>query len=271
MFKNLTRLLVSLGIISIVVMGIVYLVVATFRMDAAMPSPTTLLDIAAGIICLIWLLLILRVPWDIYFETVNVLFEMKRSIERDLEVKPERMRYVRRLRLSTGLMAVGSHLVSAAIIALLTYWTQGRVGYYFALFYIVATLFRPASRAYHFLMKQLGEIRSEIKYPREDVLKLRHDVEQVVRDIGALKDVQVKGLEENLQSLDRRLGAAEETEDKIQVELSDARSAIIRSEKSFQERIQRLSEEVERSLMKAFDNQDIVNGLSAFAKLIKQA
>jgi hypothetical protein len=38
-----------------------------------------------------------------------------------------------------------------------------------------------------------------------------------------------------------------------------------------QERIHRLSEEMERSLMKAFDNQGIVNGLSAFAILIKQA
>lgn len=271
MFKSLTRLLVSLGIISILVVGIVYLVVATFRMDAAMPSPTALLDVAAGIVCLIWLLLILRVPWDVYFETVNVLFEMKRSIERGLEVKPERMRYVRRLRLLTALIAVGSHLVSAAIIALLTYWTHGRVGYYFALFYIVATLFRPASRAYHFLMKQLGEIRNEIKYPREDVLKLLQDVKQVVRDIETLKDVQVKGLKENLQSLERRVGAAEETEGKIEVDLSNIRSAITRSEKSFQERVQRLSEEVERSMMKAFDNQDIVNGLSAFAKLIKQA
>ncbi len=271
MFKNLTRLLVSLGVISILVMGIVYMVMAIFQRDAAMPSPTVLLDIAAGVICLIWLLLILRVPWDVYFETVNVLFEMNRSIERRLEVKPERMRYVRRLRLLTASIAVGSHLVSAAIIALLTYWTHGRVGYYFALFYIVATIFRPVSRAYHFLMKQLGEIRSEIKYPREDVLKLRHDVEQVVRDIDALKEIRMKGLEENFQHLDQRLGAAEETESKIQADLSDVRCALNRSEKSFQERIQRLSEEVERSLMKAFDNQDIVNGLSAFAKLIKQA
>lgn len=271
MFKSLTRLLVSVGIIGIVVMGIVYMVMATFQRSVAMPSPTLLLDIAAGIICLIWLLLILRVPWDIYFETVNVLFEMKRSLERHLEVKPDRMRYVRRLRFVTGSIAVGSHLISAAIIALLTYWTQGRIGYYFALFYIVATFFRPTSRAYHYLMKQLGEIRSEIKYPREDVVKLRHDVEQVVRDISTLKDVQVKGLEESLQHIDKRLGTAEESECKILADLGDVRSAISRSEKSFQERIHRLSEEVERSLMKAFDNQDIVNGLSAFAKLIKQA
>jgi prefoldin subunit 5 len=271
MFNNLTRLLVGVAIISLVVIGVVYALAVTFQSSIAAASPTLLLDIASGVICLGWLLLILRVPWDLYFETCNVLFEMRRSEERQLPVKPDRMRYVHRLRRVTGLLAVGAHLVSAAIIALLTYWGQGRVGYYFAVFYIVATLFRPASRAYQFLMKRLSEIRSEVKYPREDVVKLRHDVEQVAQQIRVLKETQVRSLEEGFRHVEKRLGGVEEAERKTDADVNDIRSMIKRIEQSFQERIHRLSEEMERSLMKAFDNQDIVNGLSAFAKLIKQA
>lgn len=271
MLKNLTRTLVCLGVVILVAVAAAYVGVVVFGKDVAWPSATLLLDVAAGVVCLIWLLLILRVPWDIYFEAGRVLFEMRRSAERDLAVNPVRARYVRRLRWAAGLVAVGSHLVSAAIIAWLTYRTEGRTGYYFAVFYVVATFFRPASRGYRFLMRQLGEIHSEVRYPREDVVKLRHDVEQVVEQLRSLEESRLGALDEVVRRLDVRLGAAEEAGVRTRAEVGDVRSAVARAEHSFQERVHRLSEEVERSLMRAFDNRDIVNGLSAFAKLIKQA
>ncbi|HEX8069839.1 MAG TPA: hypothetical protein VF546_07805 [Pyrinomonadaceae bacterium] len=230
---------------------------------ARLPSATVLLDAAAGVVCLLWLLLLLRVPWDLFFEAGDVLFEMQRARERQMEVRPDRLLYVRRLRRRTGLLAVGAHLASAGVVALVTYWARGQVGYYFAVFYVVATFFRPAARAYHFLLAKLRELRAEVTYPREDVLKLRADLAQAVADVRAL--------EERSERLDARLGATEETDGRLRAELADVRAALERSERSFQTRLHTLSEEVERSLVKAFDNQNIVHGLTAFARLIKQA
>jgi hypothetical protein len=271
MSKHLTNTLAIIfllgGVLAIVACVCAVVVYGSVRL----PSATLLLDVAAGIVCLLWLLLILRVPWDLFFETGNVLFEMQRSRERQLPVQPERYAYVRRLRRLTGLLAVGAHFASAAVIAVITYWARGQVGYYFAVFYIVATFFRPASRAYYFLMAKLREIRTEVKYPREDVLKLRDDLAQAVAEMRALKETDLQALQDQLGRIDKRVRATEESGGRLRAELGDLRAALEASERAFQTRLRTLSEEVERSLVKAFDNQNIVNGLSAFARLIKQA
>jgi hypothetical protein len=235
------------------------------------PAASVALDAVAGIVCLVWLLVILKVPWDLYFETRNVLFEMKRSAERHLAVNEDRRRYVQRLQRRTLAIAVTTHFVSAGAIALLTYWSNGKVGYYFAVFYIAATFFRPASRSYYFLMAQLKEIGKEVKYPREDVVKLLHQVEEVRDKIKSLKEIEIKSLEGHITRIDKRILAGEETAHRFRTELNDAHSRLTRTEQSFQSRIQMLSDEMERSLMNAFDNQNIVKGLSAFARLIKEA
>jgi hypothetical protein len=263
MSRNLTNALTVFGLIGGVLAGAALVLALFLYRGVSPPSASVLLDVAAGIICLLWLLLLLRVPWDLFFETGNVLFEMQRSRERQLEVRPERAAYVRRLRRVTGLLAVGAHIISAAIIATVTYWAHGQVGYYFAGFYIIATFFRPTSRAYYFLLAKLGEIRNEVEYPREDVLKLRDEVAQAV--------AQVRALQQHVGHIDKRIGGTEEFGGRLRAELNDLRTALERTEHSFQTRLHTLSEEVERALVKAFDNQNIVNGLSPFARLIKQA
>src|SRR5262249_4044006 len=161
-----------------------------FHWNIASSSPALFLNIFAGIICLIWLLFILKVPWDLFFETRSILFEMQRSIEKQIPVNPDRMRYVRKMQRITGFTAVGSHIVSALIITGFTYWSNGNIGYFFALFYMLATFLRPAKRAYDFLLAKLREIRNEVIYPREDVIKLRSDLSQLESRVNELRESQ---------------------------------------------------------------------------------
>jgi hypothetical protein len=53
--------------------------------------------------------------------------------------------------------------------------------------------------------------------------------------------------------------------------IADLRLALQRAEESFQSRMGLLSDEVEKAFIKAYDQQDIINGLRAFAKLVKSA
>jgi hypothetical protein len=188
---------------------------------------------------------------------------MKRSEELGIAVNQERRAYVKRICLLTGIGAVGSHIFSAGIIAAITYWTKGEVGYYFAFFYLLATFFRPTSQAYYFLKNKLGEIKGEVKYPREDVVKLQSDLKQI--------EAVVKLIEEQMVADQKRSTASEESIKAMQAEIRDLGHQIERVERSFLNRLEILSSEVERSLVKAFDQQDIVNGLRAFARLIKQS
>lgn len=263
MFKKISEALIGIAIVSIAVVAIVYLIAGIFHWTIFLPSFSLILDIAAGFICLLWLFFIVSVPWNLYFEAKSLLFEIERSIEEKINVNTERINYVRRMRVITGIIAVGSHIVSAGLIAIITYLNNGRTGYYFAFFYILATLFRPAHQAYMFLLNKLREIRNEIKYPRENVVELR-------MEFMKLND-RVHFLEKNIKSVESRLQANEQLATTLKADINDTRSNIQQIERSFQDRIHMLSQELERALMKSFDNQDILNGFRAFAKLIKQA
>src|SRR5579871_2371015 len=102
-----------------------------------------LLDWVTGGLCLIWLLVILTVTWDLYFQTQEVAFELRSSRERGIPIVAGREEYLRALRQRLGWLAVGVHVASAAFVAAVAVCSHGTVGYYFAGFYLLSTLFRP--------------------------------------------------------------------------------------------------------------------------------
>lgn len=226
-------------------------------------SGSAFLDAVAGVICLIWLLVILKVPWDLYFEAGRVLFEMQRSAESGIAVCPDRRSYVQRLRRWMLVLAVGAHVFSALLIAAITYWSNGRTGYFFALFYLVSTLFRPASEGYRFLTSKLKEIESEVRYPREDIHKLKSDLKGLEQSL--------KDLEERVSRDEGRLTSVEEKATELKQGYADLTYLLERSEAGCKNRMESLQDEVERSLLKALDQQEIVAGLRSFARLIKEA
>lgn len=263
MSSKLFSLIASIVVASLILIGVLYLLSNIFHWQAINVSPKTILDVVTASIALLWLLFILKVPWDLYFETNNVLFEMKRSEEKNIPINKERQVYVQRMRLLTAIVAISSHLASAGIIAGLTYFTNGQIGYYFSFFYLLATCFRPISQAYYYLINKLKEIKGEVTYPREDVNQLKSELLFTID--------RLENLEKRVTEDQTRLNISEETIKSIRSEINDTHFAIDRLDKTFQNRIQLLTSEVERSLTKAFDQQDIINGLRAFAKLIKQA
>ncbi|MBL8150320.1 MAG: hypothetical protein JNN15_10390, partial [Blastocatellia bacterium] len=94
-------------------------------------------------------------------------------------------------------------------------------------------------------------------------VKLQSDLKQI--------EAVVKLIEEQMVADQKRSTAAEESIKAMQAEIRDLGHQIERVERSFLNRLEILSSEVERSVVKAFDQQDIVNGLRAFARLIKQS
>src|SRR5438093_8607931 len=74
-----------------------------------------LLDWVMGGLCLLWLIVILKAPWDLFFQAQAVAFELQRAKERKVAVLPGREEYVLRLRGRLAGLAVGAHLLSAAL------------------------------------------------------------------------------------------------------------------------------------------------------------
>lgn len=208
-----------------------------------------LLDWVMGALCLVWLIVILKAPWDLYFQAHAVAFEQERSRERGVPLAAGRETYIRGLRRRLGWLAVGAHLLSAALVAAVTYFAGSVVGYYFAAFYLVSTAFRPAVAGYTYLSRKLHAIGKETRYPREDVVELRE---------------RLKAQEEKARDLTRHL---EEAGKELQRE-AEAREQETRA---LRQSLHAIGREFETTVSRLTDNQEVIRGIQAFVRLVAQS
>lgn len=128
----------------IFLVALVSTVVAAWLLVYADVPLSTFLSLGLGAISLIWLIVLLTLPWNLYFGARQVVHEIHVSRERGIEVpeghEAEALEIAGRMRR----FAIGGHLVSAVLLAVITYLSGAFVGYYFAGFYLLSTCFRPA-------------------------------------------------------------------------------------------------------------------------------
>src|SRR4051812_17686421 len=151
-------------------------------------SGTTVLDIATGAFSLAWLIVLLKAPWDLYFEARAVLEEMRASRERGITVDAAREAHIRRVSRRLLALSLFAHFFSAALVAGVAKLSGGKVGYWFAAFYALSTLFRPTISGYRHLWAWLRELREQVRYPRQDVLAMREEVTQHSVEIHAMRE-----------------------------------------------------------------------------------
>lgn len=208
-----------------------------------------LLDWVMGTLCLIWLLVILKAPWDLYFQAHEVAFEQQRARERNLPEIAGRAEYIRLLKTRLGWVAVGTHLISAAIVAAIARFSGGAVGYYFAAFYLIATAFRPGLAGYVYLYRKLRALGQETRYPREDILEVRDQLHVQGR---TLRDVA-----ERMQALE---GMLHEETNARRGEMAELR-----------QNVHAIGREMETTVSRLTDNQEVITGIRAFVRLISQS
>lgn len=147
-----------------------------------------LVDWFIGIASFWWLLAIVTVPWNIYFEAQEVLSEANLSRQRQIFLDPEQLRYTQRVRRWSLTIALILHGVSAIALYSLAASGVSAVGYLAAVATVLLTVLRPAVRAYAYLAGRLFLIKQQIQYPREDVLELRQRVQSLEYMVQQLND-----------------------------------------------------------------------------------
>jgi hypothetical protein len=174
------RSYVSAGIISFTVGTIIIaLIVFAFLQALKMPAGS-FLDWLIGIGTFAWLMTVVVVPWDIYFESSEVIAEAKLSEQAKIDFDKNQLPYVRRLQRVSLIVAIILHLISAAGLYWLAVSGVSVVGYFGAGAALLLTLLRPAIRTYEYISVRLAAIREQIKYPRQDVNKLISEVEYLL-------------------------------------------------------------------------------------------
>lgn len=206
-----------------------------------------LLDIVMGILCFLWLLIILKAPWDLYFKAREVQFEQTRAADREIAVQEGHETYVRRLYPKLLLLAIGTHLASALLVAGITYASQGKVGYYFAVFYLISTAFRPLLAGYGYLMQKLQTLKDESYFPRFDSVAL---------------ETQIRVLEETYRLNEERYNT-------LNAELY--REKTEREEENFRLRqsLTEIGNEFETTISRLSTNEEVVRGLRALVAFVK--
>ncbi|WP_435057275.1 hypothetical protein [Streptomyces sp. bgisy060] len=216
--------------------------------------PGTVLAVGAGTLGLLWFLLLLTAPWNLYFRAHAVLAEIAVSREKGLDVSDRRDAEARRIARAMLWAAVAGHLVSACAALAVAVATGRAAGYWCAALFLFSTSFRPAGAYFGQLRRRLGLLLQEVTYPRDDVVALRERVVALEHG-GAV-------LGEKAEEQYRALAELRRTVDAVGL------SAHERAEET-DRRISALAREFEATVNRLTDNEEIITGLKAFLRLLR--
>ena len=121
-----------------------------------------------------WLLVIVTVPWNVHFKAKETLFDAEKSLEKEIAVDEKQLKYVKVLVRRSLILAIVLHILSAIGLYTLAVTGISAVGYISSGAALLLTGLRPAISAYEYLYARLTTIGKELKYPREDIIELRH-------------------------------------------------------------------------------------------------
>jgi hypothetical protein len=164
-----------------------------------------LLDWVIGVVSAWWLLVVVTIPWNIYFGARQVLVEVAESRRRGIQVEAEHIAYATRWARWAWIAAVGLHLASAAGLYGLSAAGISPIGYLGSAAALLLTGLRPAIAGYRYVSARLHAIGETVRYPRADVVSLRSDLQDA---LGRLKVVEQTLDPEAVGSLAMRHGVA---------------------------------------------------------------
>ncbi|MDJ0660359.1 MAG: hypothetical protein QNJ42_12860 [Crocosphaera sp.] len=169
--------------------GLVFLgLVAFFLLQWLQIPAGNFIDWVIGIASFWWLLAIVTVPWNVYFDAKEVAAEAAISQDKGIVVDNQQLNYVKTVSRGALLMAIALHLFSALGLYELAATGISSVGYVSSFATLLLTVLRPAIRGYQYLAYRLSTIRQQLKYPREDIIELRNRFNQLEQKVNSIDE-----------------------------------------------------------------------------------
>ncbi len=134
-------------------------------------------DWVVGIAAFVWLMIVVTVPWNAHFKAREVLDDAAISKRKDILVVEETLAYAQKVAKNSLYVALGLHVVSALALLIIALTGFTVVGYYAAALTALFAGLRPSIRYYEYLQRRLEGIRTEFRYPREDLYEVRNMLE----------------------------------------------------------------------------------------------
>ncbi|MCK5682519.1 hypothetical protein KAJ27_00295, partial [bacterium] len=218
-----------------------------------------LLSLGTGIFALGGLVAVLILPWDLYFEAKNILIDQEESIRKGIELSKEDYEYVRKKIPWLLFGCIGLHVLATIVISLVTYFSGRTIGYYFALFFLLSTGFRPVIAFYMHQKSRFAELKKRCRVPREDSIDFSNRIKELEKSLDSMK-------EESEQEADK----GEKRFDKTQLELEQLYQKITESRRFYIEKVDRVCAEFQRSLEHLTQDKELLRGMRALVKMVKE-
>jgi hypothetical protein len=208
----------------------------------------TLLTWGAGGAALLWLVLLVTLPWNLHLRAREVLAEMKRSRAAGIAVTDEQLAFVEKVKRWTLITSLGVHVLSAGVALAVAVFADQTLGYPFAGFYLLSCLVRPATAAVQQVRRRLHAIAEDTRYPRDDVMKLRNQVDRSAADIERIDEI--------IKEMQKQHEALATASEKQRIDLEGKITALTRK---FEESLDRLT-----------DNRELIGGIKAFLRMVRE-
>jgi hypothetical protein len=236
----------------------------------------TAASIGVGGVALAWLIVLVTVPWNLYFSARRVVAEISVSRERGITVPPGHDAEAGRIARRMLWFALGAQLGTAAVAAVIAFISGAKVGYYFSGFFLLSTAIRPAAAYLGHVRERISALARESTHPRDDVASLKRRVDLVA---GSVRDLQgeLRGVADELNRAESSLaGDITHARQLLTADLSriqDAQAADRTAARSRDDdlgrRIDEMVRRIEATLDGISDHQELITGIRALVRMIK--
>ncbi len=167
--------------------GLVFFALIAFGILKWFQIPTgSFVDWAIGIGIFEWAIIIVTVPWNIYFAAQAAVQTGRESQAQGISVDDRQIRYASNIATRSLIVAIGLHLGTAAGLYWLAISGITSIGYIGSGAVLLLTFLRPAISTYEYLSSRLNEMRQQFAYPRTDILELRDRFQQLENRVDLL-------------------------------------------------------------------------------------
>jgi hypothetical protein len=169
--------------------GLLFLALLAFGLLNWFQMPAgSLWDWAIGIGIFEWTILIVTVPWNIYFKAKAVAQTGQESQLQGIAVEARQIQYASGVAKKSLIVAIGLHLGTAIGLYWLAISGITPLGYWSSIGVLLLTLLRPAISTYEYLATRLSGMQQQFTYPRNDILELRDRFQQLEDRVAQLTD-----------------------------------------------------------------------------------
>jgi hypothetical protein len=204
------------------------------------------------------LLGMITLPWNLYFEVQGLLEDQGNAGERGTEIKEKDRVDARRLAKRLFILCMALHFGTAIGVTIYTQYSPNPMGYFFAGAFALSATFRPLASFYKFQMARLRVLRGELRFPRDDIVLLKNRVDKL--------EPQLKDQEHDLRQLDSSHTTFSESS---QRRLNGLEEQLTKNARHFDDQIEKISGEFERSIERLTEDKELLRGIKAFLKLVK--